>query len=359
MLSFAALPILAVVLAMAPTVLAQANGGSNVTCDAAFWEYNDIGQSPCFVLGEILSLCSDNTGGFVYPLTGPTDDNWYLGPSSQRGSDNECFCNVVSYNLMAACTDCQEYTRWWTEAQWNSNCTSYESTGLGNLDVSGIHIPPWAYLPDNGAGWNANTAQVYYDQYITSTASSSTTASATSTSSTSSSIPATTTPATTSSAPTASGTGGGGGGSSSSSSGSNTGAIAGGVVGGVVVLIAIAGLIFWLMRRNRRAAIPATFASAETGAAGTVGQHQYGNEQKPMSMYSASPELPYSVSPTLVPGTTPSPYPYQPGTPGMGYDGAAPASSYPTSPIMGPHHAQQASMGRYTGLPEADVGRGM
>ncbi|KZO96704.1 hypothetical protein CALVIDRAFT_563773 [Calocera viscosa TUFC12733] len=366
----------------APTpARAQASGGSNVTCTYAFWEFNTIGESPCFVWGQLQSQCL--TGGLtVTPLL---NASYQYSPPSLSGQVNDCNCNVVSYNLMAACSWCQPNiftNNWVTENQWKQGCTDYDSSGISGVSLAGIDIPAWAYVPDNGSSWDPDTAEAAYNATSSNGGASS---------------PATTQAPATASAgggggiptsgggfgfsvtisPAASTTAGGGqnggdtNGSSTSPNKTNIGAIVGGVVGGVAVIIIIALIIFFVMRRNRRssAAAAAAAASAGTGAAGPGQWQPYGNEAKPPVPY--SPEnIPYAPVPTspFPPGTTPQPYPYQPSTGYTGapsttaYDGSAPPTSYAGSPPpqqqgfygqpqFGEAYGQPA--GRYTGLPEA------
>ncbi|EJU04640.1 hypothetical protein DACRYDRAFT_20311 [Dacryopinax primogenitus] len=353
---------LAISLLLLATALAQGTGGSNVTCTYAFWEFNAAGQSPCFVWGQVQSLCI--TGGLtVTPLL---NASYQYSPPSLSGQVNDCNCNVVSYNLMAACSWCQPNiftNNWVTEAQWKQGCTNYDSTGITGENVNAIGIPSWAYLPDNGATWDPDTAEAAYNASLTATTTSH---------STSTSPSASTSPTTSSSSSTATNSAAGvvGSGGSSGSSHSNTGAIVGGVVGGIALLIIIALAIWYFVRRNRAGTAAAAAAGGAYGPAPTTPQ---------MAQYPPPQGEPYGPPPTspFPPGSTPSPFPYQPSTSG-GYDGTAPTSYTGSPPPVAPggYYAQpafgegygaqpgyggpqstfggsQATAGRYTGLPEA------
>ncbi|KZT59124.1 hypothetical protein CALCODRAFT_431448, partial [Calocera cornea HHB12733] len=168
-------PLLALAAALLPaahTARAQTSGGSNVTCTYAFWEFNALDESPCFVWGQLQSQCL--TGGLtVTPLLNAR----YYSPPSLSGQVNDCNCNVVSYNLMAACSWCQPNiftNNWVTENQWKQGCTNYDASGISGVTLSGISIPAWAYLPDNGASWDPDTAEAAFNATLSSSGSSST-----------------------------------------------------------------------------------------------------------------------------------------------------------------------------------------
>jgi hypothetical protein len=68
-----------------------------------------------------------------------------------------CSCNVVAYNLAAACGWCQDAIQptWWaTEAQWSGNCTTlaatYDATGVpSTVLTASLTIPAWALTTVN------------------------------------------------------------------------------------------------------------------------------------------------------------------------------------------------------------------
>ena len=78
--------------------------------------------------------------------------------------NNACTCNLVAYNLQAACGWCQSTieTNWWLdEAQWAGNCTTstFDATGTpSSVSTSSINIPSWALLTNTGATWDPSVA---------------------------------------------------------------------------------------------------------------------------------------------------------------------------------------------------------
>jgi hypothetical protein len=78
--------------------------------------------------------------------------------------NNACTCNLVAYNLQAACGWCQSTieTNWWLdEAQWAGNCTTstFDATGIpSSVATSSINIPSWAFLSVTGATWDPSVA---------------------------------------------------------------------------------------------------------------------------------------------------------------------------------------------------------
>ncbi|WVQ72713.1 hypothetical protein IAR50_002273 [Cryptococcus sp. DSM 104548] len=248
---------------------------SNATCsqtDGNQWMFNSDGESPCLVWAKIQSLCVSSQSFInVPPLL---DSSWsYTAPT---GSSTECYCNSVSYGLMAACTYCQ-----WSnssipsEKSWASGCSSYDSDGLGFAE-NVEDIPPFAYQAWSGATWAAATVSSIIAA-PSSTPSYSTTLSRLFSSSISPSSPsssiggssptktASSSASTTSSAVTSSVSS-----SDDSDDGktsTNWGAIIGGVGGGVFALILL--FLFWRWYKNRKR-IPnpnSPFSSPGTGTA--------------------------------------------------------------------------------------------
>jgi hypothetical protein len=75
-------------------------------------------------------------------------------------------CNLVAYNLQAACGWCQssiEENWWLEEAQCAGNCTTstFEATGIpSSVATSSINIPSWALLTNTGPSWDRSAAAV-------------------------------------------------------------------------------------------------------------------------------------------------------------------------------------------------------
>ncbi|KIM62174.1 hypothetical protein SCLCIDRAFT_849521 [Scleroderma citrinum Foug A] len=208
---------------------------SNVSCLAEYgWMDNSIGQDPCLVSAFLQGAC---TGGqFDMSSLGP--GAFYAGPCMDE--INPCECNTITYNLIAACSICQNqtYIRWST---WSANCATVYPGVYPVTIPFGTAIPHWAYQDVTKTDdFNATIAQLAGD------APEST---ATHTQATSTAVISTT--------PPASITLGGNTGTQSptptpSSSKSNTGMIVGVAVGGTVAAGAIAVLITWLYVRRRR-----------------------------------------------------------------------------------------------------------
>lgn len=71
---------------------------------------------------------------------------------SPHSPEAPCTCNVIAYNVMAACVYFQDLTAqsWGREENWMKLCTihldtSYSYTGIpANVSTSGLAIPQWA-----------------------------------------------------------------------------------------------------------------------------------------------------------------------------------------------------------------------
>ncbi|KZO96706.1 hypothetical protein CALVIDRAFT_563774 [Calocera viscosa TUFC12733] len=216
----------------------HAQGTTNATCTRNFWEYNDEGQSPCLVWAQLQAVCLKQI--IVTPLNG-TGYQYY--PPYLSGQIDDCNCNVVSYNLMAGCSWCQTdilSSNWVSESTWASGCTSYDSTGIpSDVEAAAIDIPSWAFLPSNGSVWVPQNAQAVATGAVTPTATLPTSTGSSGVSSTGSLHP--------------SASGGG-----QPEAPVPVAAIAGGVAGGVVALIALALLVWYLLRRRRQLSEPRT-----------------------------------------------------------------------------------------------------
>ncbi|EJU04643.1 hypothetical protein DACRYDRAFT_114014 [Dacryopinax primogenitus] len=264
---------------------ASAVGVTNATCTQNLWTANLEGQSPCLVWAQLQSLCLNST--VVYVLINVPPGEQYE-PPFLTDQINPCTCNVVSYNLMAACSWCQTgitLDSWVPEDTWKNGCQDYDATGLpSSVSLGAIEIPSWAYVPANGTYWNPTIAEAL----VSGSASSSQPgliSSPTNTPSGGTTTSSTVSQTGTSSTSTSSGTPVGGlvtssGGSQSSDtpshttntsnltgaapSGGNTaspstqptsptpvGVIVGGVVGGVAILALLGLLLFFLLRRRR------------------------------------------------------------------------------------------------------------
>ncbi|EJU04641.1 hypothetical protein DACRYDRAFT_20312 [Dacryopinax primogenitus] len=105
---------------------------------------------------------------------------------------------------------------------WASGCPSYNPTSIpSSVEASSIHIPSWAFLPDNGSSWNPQSAQAVATGAVTPT-----------------SLPT--------GAPSASTAPG-------ATSSVQGGVIAGAAGGGVVLLLLLVLAAYYLLRRYRQA----------------------------------------------------------------------------------------------------------
>ncbi|KIM62167.1 hypothetical protein SCLCIDRAFT_120554 [Scleroderma citrinum Foug A] len=284
------------------------------------WMDNSKSQNPCLVAAYAQGACSG--GQFtVDPLDANTH---YVGPYVSEA--NPCECNSITYNLIAACSICQNrtYIAW---SSWSTNCTTVYPGVYPENVPSGTAIPHWAYQDvTTSDDFNATLAQLTGD----TPESTATKAQATATAVTSSALPASI---------TSSGNAGTQSPSPSSSSKSNTGAIVGGAVGGVVVLGAIAAFITWFCIRRRRRQTKAPSAMYDGSAPGGTN-----------SMYTTSPFTPSATQPKLYDPSDPTTFPASPPSPTIH---TTPSTGYQNNSIHSNLYAAQGGRpGAYSGVPE-------
>ncbi|KAL4067924.1 hypothetical protein V8B97DRAFT_2021726 [Scleroderma yunnanense] len=285
------------------------------------WMDNSKTQNPCLIAAYVQGVCS--SGQFTVD---PLDPNThYVGPYVDEA--NPCECNTITYNLIAACSICQNrtYIAW---SSWSTNCTTIYPNVYPENIPSGTAVPNWAYQDVTTSDlFNVTLAQSVGD----APESTATKAQSTATAVTSSTL----TPS----------TGGGSSGTvtqsptpSSSSSKSNTGAIVGGAVGGVVGLAAIAALITWFCVRRRRQAKPPSAMYDGT----TPGTN---------SMYTATnPFTPPVTQPRLYDPSDPSTFPTSPPSPTIH---TSPSTGYQNNSVHSNIYAAQGGRpGAYSGAPE-------
>ncbi|TEB26544.1 hypothetical protein FA13DRAFT_1019152 [Coprinellus micaceus] len=256
------------------------------TCSTAQWTFNSRQQSPCVVGSALAGAC---VGG-DFTLTALQPDYVYLGPSVSAATP--CRCSSVYYSMLSACATCQgnNFIRW---GRYSTNCSTVYMFPRDIPD--NIAVPAWAYMDVEAQDtFNLTLAQAFGG--VESTAPVQSTASATGSISRTS--------ATGSSTNTGANPGSTAGGSSTDNTEkkSNAGAIAGGVVGGIVGLALIAGLIFFLLRRNKK---QKQAPSAMYGSQGTVSEKPQG----PASQYTGDGSIMYSH------GGIPAPQVYDPNNP--------------------------------------------
>ncbi|KAK0210853.1 hypothetical protein DFS33DRAFT_330493 [Desarmillaria ectypa] len=193
-------------------VLAQ-----EATCNETFndsWVYNSLNQSACSIASSLMGACTSATFTVV-PLK---EGQIYDGP--WKGSDKPCLCSSVYYSLLSTCAFCQNrsYASW---SSWSTNCTRvYVSVYPGEISGN-TAVPHWAY----------QNVTIYNDFNETIAASD------TDASESIGAVPSAT--ATSSVPPTI-----------TASGKLKSGIIIGAVVGGFV-LLAILGLVIWLVIRRR------------------------------------------------------------------------------------------------------------
>ncbi|KAH9487310.1 hypothetical protein JR316_0001383 [Psilocybe cubensis] len=108
-------------------------GQTTATCTKDFvWMDNAHNASPCQVVAQLDALC--NGGNWVIPsLT----SGRYNNPDPSAGTATLCTCSWASYNLISACTMCQNATS--TVAMWDD----YSSMCSGKLSTTCVF---WSFL---------------------------------------------------------------------------------------------------------------------------------------------------------------------------------------------------------------------
>ncbi|KII86300.1 hypothetical protein PLICRDRAFT_114629 [Plicaturopsis crispa FD-325 SS-3] len=121
---------------------------TTATCTGSFnWMENERGLSPCLVSAYVQGACTTND--FTTPAI--QAGNNYNAPSGSTA--NACTCSWASYNLLQACTICQERllaetcrnNRW---AAYQEGCAKYISATTyfpaGVTLASNTTLPAWA-----------------------------------------------------------------------------------------------------------------------------------------------------------------------------------------------------------------------
>ncbi|KAF8163450.1 hypothetical protein B0H34DRAFT_695526 [Crassisporium funariophilum] len=269
------------------------------TCPPAYdWAKSSVGMTPCQVASALTVVCDQRQKALEPISPGST----YDGPTVKN--QNMCSCSSVVYALTSGCADCQGgiFVGW---ADWSEDC-GQAFPGFFPLGIpANVTVPQWAYFnPNTQPSFDPrlalqvattppvvtppvisqtppiNTSQIEPPQGtsgLPTTEVSLTSIESLPPGSTKTSLP--TQNAGFSLDPISGGTGTAGGAdhprntdqssvASASSSGSNTGAVAGGVVGGLFFLAILAGLVYWLVMRRRRARVAPS--AAYIAAYGTV-----------------------------------------------------------------------------------------
>ncbi|KAJ7223371.1 hypothetical protein GGX14DRAFT_658010 [Mycena pura] len=189
---------------------------SEAVCSSDFnWADNSESLSPCTLTAFVWGACF--TGNWDVPMLNST--NQYDNPNSTTA--NTCTCSWAAYNLISACTACQNFdASVQTWAAYQQDCSKYLTDTFFPSNVklpAGTTFPFWAVT--NPTSWmNArfNSAQA---QALAKEGKPDL-------------VP---------------GQDSGGG-----KSKAPIGAIVGGVVGGVAVLAIGAAIVFWFIRKSKR-----------------------------------------------------------------------------------------------------------
>ncbi|KAK7468280.1 hypothetical protein VKT23_002790 [Stygiomarasmius scandens] len=245
----------------------RAGPQSEATCDAGFdWANNRGGLSPCLLAAMTIAPCSQ-TGAWNIPKL--TIGNHYNGPNSTTNTD--CYCSWAAYNLLNACTACQNL---------DDSITTWPSFSA----QCGPHLSNTTYFP-SGMALSSNASLPFYatinptswlnQKFDVDQAKSEA----------SSGQPDVNPSATNANSPSGSPT------QSSSSNSKPTGAIAGGVVGGVVGLVIVGLVAFWCVRRRRR-------PTSEDGVAIVRPAHGRSVSDLTQSTYPQTSPSPYAPIPS-------------------------------------------------------------
>ncbi|KAG2049107.1 hypothetical protein BDR06DRAFT_732364 [Suillus hirtellus] len=125
---------------------ARRNIVSPAACiDGYSWMDDGQGDSPCLTAAYVEGACTGNN------YNQPVLQSGYSYSLPNSSTANPCYCSWSSYNLMMACTLCQEVndTAVWSWPQWASGCTTNQSWTQeyfpsGYELVGGASIPYWA-----------------------------------------------------------------------------------------------------------------------------------------------------------------------------------------------------------------------
>ncbi|KAF9246138.1 hypothetical protein BU15DRAFT_70254 [Melanogaster broomeanus] len=271
---------------------------SDVVCLSSFdWMDNSKSQNPCLVAAYLQGACN----GGQFSVDALPVSTHYIGPTASE--QNGCQCSTVTYATISACGVCQNRTiiSW---SSWDYNCTSVYPS-IFPMDIpSGTAVPAWAYQDVITSDmFNTTLAELTGDNPESTATHVQSTGTLAATSA--SSVPATLTSVPlVSSTPTPTPTS-----TTTSSNNSNTGAIAGGVVGGVVGVAAIAGVIAYLVIRNKRSQTPpsAQFTDPATAASYTNSMYGSTNPFVPPPAQMTQPRLYDPSDPTTFPTSPVSP----------------------------------------------------
>jgi len=270
---------------------------SAATCtDGYSWMDDSHNYSPCATVAYVEGACTGNN------YNQPVLQSGYSYSLPNSSTANPCYCSWSSYNLMMACTLCQEVddTAVWSWPQWASGCTTNQSWTQeyfpsGYPLAGGASIPYWATI--NPANWTYETFNIVNANATYQNNPSSITPGASSSSSGSGSSPSFSS-------------------SGSSSKSTDVGAIVGGTVGGAAALLFLVIAAYILYRRhvyrntsvinqqgttfipqsgthNRIPSDTSNFSASMSGSLGLYGQPAVSSSQQYETSYSPQPQTAY------------------------------------------------------------------
>ncbi|KDR68768.1 hypothetical protein GALMADRAFT_256619 [Galerina marginata CBS 339.88] len=196
---------------------------SPATCTLDFsWMDNAENDSPCQVAAQVNAIC--NGGNWIVPALNASFH--YALPDPASGTATFCTCSWASYNLISACTICQNQEF----ASENVQFTVYTANCAGKL--SNTYFPSNITLPSGVAipAWAGTDPSTWTNGLFNVSAAKATAAK---------------------DQPDLLGTT-----QTKGKKSSNVGAIVGGVIGGLVVIAAAAAVAFYMLRRQRQAPRP-------------------------------------------------------------------------------------------------------
>ncbi|TFK38724.1 hypothetical protein BDQ12DRAFT_651034 [Crucibulum laeve] len=217
------LTVLTVLLVLASSTSAgkldiRATPQTSAVCDSTFsWTYNSKGQTPCLLAAEVLGSCAG--GNWIVPALNST--NKYDNPNSTTA--NLCSCSWAAYNLLSACSACQNFSQ--AIQNWSFYIQDCNGKTTNSYFPSSIRLPDDTLIPF----WAATNPTQWQDQHFDVNAAKQIADEQKPDLSNTSISP-------------------------SDKSSKPIGAIVGGVVGGIAVLALAVGITLWMMCRRRKAA---------------------------------------------------------------------------------------------------------
>ncbi|CAE6529612.1 unnamed protein product [Rhizoctonia solani] len=221
---------------------ATSRAGEPIACkynETAGWsQFGAEGKDVCNVAQTLMNNTCQSGMPILDTSTMRLEDVWYTASEFKSANAKRCACDRVMFNLLSACAGCQKWD-WQNVTTHNMTWQAFHTYQDGEC--------PNGDLQKRGVEWNSPAPAWAKDfrenSFNPIRAQSVIPAQTTDASPSSASQAAETSPAVTDDVSQA----------TASSSGPPIGAIVGGVIGGLIFLGAIAGLVYWLHCRKRRA----------------------------------------------------------------------------------------------------------